>query len=132
MDDQPWNYVDKSPRFSSEVAKKYLQEQSLRSSQGRSLGEDYYEYTPYAHDERVGEFNSQHRLVGGIIERFVQSYLKPFFEVFHSFLNLIHKSKYWHFLHVSPSSISKYFELKYINHISNLNSFFFFAAQGYG
>ena len=75
MDDQPWNYVDKSPRFSSEVAKKYLQEQSLRSSQGRSLGEDYYEYTPYAHDERVGEFNSQHRLVGGIIERFVQSIL---------------------------------------------------------
>ena len=67
--------MDKSPRFSSEVAKKYLQEQSLRSSQGRSLGEDYYEFTPYAHDERVGEFNSQHRLVGGIIERFVQSIL---------------------------------------------------------
>ena len=71
--------MEKSPRFSSEVAKKYLQEQlekqSLRSSQGRSLGEDYFEYTPYAHDERVGEFNSQHRLVGGIIERFVQSIL---------------------------------------------------------
>ena len=72
--------MEKSPRFSSEVAKKYLQEQlekqSLRSSQGRSLGEDYFEYTPYAHDERVGEFNSQHRLVGGIIERFVQSILR--------------------------------------------------------
>ena len=70
--------MDKSPRFSSEVAKKYLQEQSLRSSQGRSLGEDYYEFTPYAHDERVGEFNSQHRLVGGIIERFVQSILDAY------------------------------------------------------
>ena len=78
--------MEKSPRFSSEVAKKYLQEQlekqSLRSSQGRSLGEDYFEYTPYAHDERVGEFNSQHRLVGGIIERLVQSilimYMAPF------------------------------------------------------